>query len=90
MDVEIDFVFTSSSSSFRDPFQAHREHMRQMMRSFSEPYGGPIVPSIMDGRNCGMSEQPSSSLRGENRVRTFKKALHLRVVCLLVDLRDNK
>lgn len=52
---------------FSDPFQAHREHMRQMMRSFSEPHGGPIVPSIMDGRNCGMSEHPSSSLRGENR-----------------------
>uniref|UniRef100_A0A8C2X402 Myeloid leukemia factor 1 n=1 Tax=Cyclopterus lumpus TaxID=8103 RepID=A0A8C2X402_CYCLU len=47
-----------------DPFQAHREHMRQMMRSFSEPYGGLVVPSIMDGRNCGfdVSEHPSSSL----------------------------
>ncbi|XP_056296790.1 myeloid leukemia factor 1 isoform X2 [Pseudoliparis swirei] len=60
---------------FSDPFQAHREHMRQMMRSFSEPYGGaPIVPSIMDGRNCGfdVSEHPSSSpaLRGENREMT--------------------
>ncbi|XP_034405049.1 myeloid leukemia factor 1 isoform X2 [Cyclopterus lumpus] len=55
---------------FSDPFQAHREHMRQMMRSFSEPYGGLVVPSIMDGRNCGfdVSEHPSSSLalRGEN------------------------
>ncbi|KAM6932596.1 myeloid leukemia factor 1 [Lycodopsis pacificus] len=59
---------------FSDPMRAHREHMRQMMRSFSEPYGGPTVPSIMDGRNCGrdMSEHPSSSLalRGEHREMT--------------------
>ncbi|TNN38574.1 Myeloid leukemia factor 1 [Liparis tanakae] len=51
---------------FSDPFQAHREHMRQMMRSFSEPYGGaPIVPSITDGRNCGLDL--SENRRGENR-----------------------
>ncbi|XP_054454480.1 myeloid leukemia factor 1 [Anoplopoma fimbria] len=59
---------------FSDPFRAHRDHMRQMMRSFSEPYGGPVVPSMTDGRNCGrdMSEQPSSSLalRGEHREMT--------------------
>ncbi|XP_042342846.1 myeloid leukemia factor 1 isoform X2 [Plectropomus leopardus] len=49
---------------FSDPFRAHREHMRQMMRSFSEPYGGPVMPSIMDGRNRGhdFAEHPSSSL----------------------------
>ncbi|XP_029301623.1 myeloid leukemia factor 1 isoform X2 [Cottoperca gobio] len=56
---------------FSDPFQAHREHMRQMMRSFSEPYGGPVMPSIMDGRNRGrdMAEHPTSSLalRDEHR-----------------------
>uniref|UniRef100_A0AAQ4Q8Z6 Myeloid leukemia factor 1 n=1 Tax=Gasterosteus aculeatus aculeatus TaxID=481459 RepID=A0AAQ4Q8Z6_GASAC len=55
---------------FSDPLRAHREHMRQMMRSFSEPYGGPVMPSIMDGRNYArdMSEHPSSSLalRGEH------------------------
>ncbi|XP_071352035.1 myeloid leukemia factor 1 isoform X2 [Trachinotus anak] len=54
-----------------DPFRAHREHMRQMMRSFSEPFGGPIMPSIMDGRSRGhdMAEYPSSSvgLRDEHR-----------------------
>ncbi|XP_070685249.1 myeloid leukemia factor 1 [Pempheris klunzingeri] len=38
---------------FSDPFRAHREHMRQMMRSFSEPFGGPLMPSITDGRNRG-------------------------------------
>lgn len=54
-----------------DPFRAHREHMRQMMRSFSEPFGGPLMPSIMDGRSRGrdMVEHPSSSpaLRDEHR-----------------------
>ncbi|KAM7399485.1 hypothetical protein PAMP_018754 [Pampus punctatissimus] len=56
---------------FSDPFRAHRDHMRHMMRSFSEPFGGPFLPSLSDGRNRGrdMAEQPSSShmLRGEHR-----------------------
>ncbi|XP_020509592.1 myeloid leukemia factor 1 [Labrus bergylta] len=56
---------------FSDPLRAHREHMRQMMRSFSEPFGGSSVPSLMDGRNCGrdMIEHPSSSqpLRDDHR-----------------------
>ncbi|XP_038548247.1 myeloid leukemia factor 1 isoform X2 [Micropterus salmoides] len=70
-------MFSSSLREFdedpflSDPFRAHREHMRQMMRSFSEPYGVPLMPSIMDGRNRGreMTEHPSSStaLRGEHR-----------------------
>ncbi|KAJ3591399.1 hypothetical protein NHX12_009344 [Muraenolepis orangiensis] len=40
-------------SSTRDPFQAHNERVRQMMRSFSDPFGGaPFMPtSIMDGRD---------------------------------------
>lgn len=46
--------------------------MRQMMRSFSEPFGGPIMPSITDGRHHGgrdLGEHPSSShaLRNEHR-----------------------
>ncbi|KAK2847224.1 hypothetical protein Q5P01_010223 [Channa striata] len=56
---------------FSDPFRAHREHMRQMMRSFSEPFGGPSVPSVTDGRRHGrdMAQHPSSSqaLRNEHR-----------------------
>ncbi|XP_037533723.1 myeloid leukemia factor 1 [Nematolebias whitei] len=49
---------------FSDPFRAHGDHMRQMMRSFSEPFGAPLLPSITDGRNPGreMTEHPSSSL----------------------------
>ncbi|XP_041796226.1 myeloid leukemia factor 1 isoform X2 [Chelmon rostratus] len=47
-----------------DNFRAHREHMRQMMRSFSEPFGGPFMSSIMDGRGrgCDRAEHPTSSL----------------------------
>uniref|UniRef100_A0A672HR75 Myeloid leukemia factor 1 n=2 Tax=Salarias fasciatus TaxID=181472 RepID=A0A672HR75_SALFA len=57
---------------FSDQFRAHREHMRQMMRSFSEPFGGPIMPSITDGRHHGgrdLAEHPSPShaLRNEHR-----------------------
>lgn len=53
---------------FSDPFRAHRDHMRQMMRSFSEPFGGPLMPSIMDGRSRGRdgAEHPSSSLALRN------------------------
>ncbi|XP_030007091.1 myeloid leukemia factor 1 isoform X2 [Sphaeramia orbicularis] len=51
---------------FSDPFSAHREHMRQMMRSFSEPFGVPFMPSLMDG---SMTRHPSSSqaLRDDHR-----------------------
>lgn len=56
---------------FADPFRAHRDHMRQMMRSFSEPFGGSLMPSIMDGRSRGrdMVEHPSASsaLREDHR-----------------------
>ncbi|XP_066565441.1 myeloid leukemia factor 1 isoform X3 [Amia ocellicauda] len=33
-----------------DPFRAHSEHVRQMMRSFSEPFGRDPFPSVTDGR----------------------------------------
>ncbi|KAM3616328.1 uncharacterized protein V6R79_016148 [Siganus canaliculatus] len=36
-----------------DPFRAHMDHVRHMMRSFSEPFGGPLMPSITDGRSRG-------------------------------------
>ncbi|XP_017284434.1 myeloid leukemia factor 1 isoform X2 [Kryptolebias marmoratus] len=56
---------------FSDPFQPHRDHMRQMMRSFSEPFGASLMPSITDGRNGGRdtTEHPGSShaLRNEHR-----------------------
>ncbi|XP_042676582.1 myeloid leukemia factor 1 isoform X1 [Centrocercus urophasianus] len=35
---------------FRDPFAAHHEYMRQMMRSFSDPFGRDPFLSLTDGR----------------------------------------
>ncbi|KAM3875221.1 myeloid leukemia factor 1 [Diretmus argenteus] len=56
---------------FSDPFQAHNDRVRQMMRSFSEPLGGHFMPSLTDGRDHGRSMlgQASSSLalRDEHR-----------------------
>nr|XP_021396518.1 myeloid leukemia factor 1 isoform X1 [Lonchura striata domestica] len=34
---------------FRDPYAAHHEHMRQVMRSFSEPFGRDPFPSLPEG-----------------------------------------
>lgn len=72
--------------------------MRQMMRSFSEPFGGPSMPSIMDGRGRGhdMAEHPGSSvaLRDEHRVSTcISRSTCLKNVdlfCLLVDSSDRQ
>ncbi|XP_057694681.1 myeloid leukemia factor 1 isoform X2 [Corythoichthys intestinalis] len=64
MDFEDDPFFT-------DPFRAHRDHMRQMMRSFSEPMGGPFMPSITDGRNCGHNPVDPPALRGDHRDTTM-------------------
>ncbi|KAJ8280347.1 hypothetical protein GJAV_G00053470 [Gymnothorax javanicus] len=48
---------------FSDPFRAHNEHMRHMMRSFSEPFGWDPTPRLKDGRGRRPSqEEPSSSL----------------------------
>lgn len=70
---------------YRDPFRAHREHMRQMMRSFSEPLGGSLMPSITDGRNRGRNAiehpGPSHTLRNERRVRTSVEIAHLLQLC---------
>ncbi|KAM4742493.1 myeloid leukemia factor 1 isoform 2-T2 [Anableps anableps] len=62
---------------FSDPFRAHREHMRQMMRSFSEPFGAPFMPSISDGRNRGQDteEHPSSSIALRNEHRDMSRSL---------------
>ncbi|TMS07446.1 Myeloid leukemia factor 1 [Larimichthys crocea] len=62
---------------FSDPFRAHRDHMRHMMRSFSEPYGAPLMPSIMDGRSRGrdMAQHPSSSLALRDEHRDMSRSL---------------
>lgn len=47
---------------FRDPFQAHREHMQHFMRSVSDPFGRSLMPSLMNERDQdGRPVQPSSS-----------------------------
>ncbi|XP_038154478.1 myeloid leukemia factor 1 isoform X2 [Cyprinodon tularosa] len=70
-DFDDDPFFTS------DPFSAHRDHMRQMMRSFSEPFGASSMPSITDGRNRrrNVAESPSSSLSLRNQHREISQSL---------------
>ncbi|NXC91689.1 MLF1 factor, partial [Cercotrichas coryphoeus] len=57
----------------RDPFAAHQEHMRQMMRSFLEPLGQDPFLSLPEGRERpraeGRAQQGSQvALRGPRRV----------------------
>ncbi|NWV60027.1 MLF1 factor, partial [Malurus elegans] len=60
----------------RDPFAAHHEHMRQMMRSFSEPFGRDPFLSLPEagekpaGRRADRRAQQDSqmALRGNRRV----------------------
>ncbi|NXQ28697.1 MLF1 factor, partial [Alaudala cheleensis] len=60
----------------RDPFAAHHEHMRQVLRSFSEPFGREVLPSLPEGRDraparraAGRAQQGSQlALRGPRRV----------------------
>uniref|UniRef100_A0A8D0F9H2 Myeloid leukemia factor 1 n=1 Tax=Strix occidentalis caurina TaxID=311401 RepID=A0A8D0F9H2_STROC len=42
-------TFYAKYLSFSDPFAAHHEYMRQMMRSFSDPFGRDPFLSITDG-----------------------------------------
>ncbi|XP_043976559.1 myeloid leukemia factor 1 isoform X2 [Gambusia affinis] len=63
---------------FSDPFRAHREHMMQMMRSFSGQFGFPFGRSITDGRNHGdrdMVEQPRPSFDQRNECRDMSRSL---------------
>ncbi|KAM9279640.1 myeloid leukemia factor 1 isoform 1-T1 [Morus bassanus] len=59
---------------FRDPFAAHHEYMRQMMRSFSDPFGRDPFLSITDGgeRTVDRRARQDSrvALRGNHRATT--------------------
>ncbi|NXR25264.1 MLF1 factor, partial [Cinclus mexicanus] len=66
----------------RDPFAAHHEHVRQMMRSFCEPFGRDPFLSLPEGaeraaerrerRAEGRAQQDSQvALRGSHRVSYF-------------------
>lgn len=60
---------------FSDPFAAHHEYMRQMMRSFSDPFGRDPFLSITDGgeRTVDRRARQDSqvALRGNHRVSIF-------------------
>ncbi|NXN09127.1 MLF1 factor, partial [Indicator maculatus] len=57
---------------FRDPFAAHHEHMRQMMRSFSDPFGRDPWLSLPGGVERGAERRAGReaqlALRGAGRV----------------------
>ncbi|NXC47692.1 MLF1 factor, partial [Penelope pileata] len=56
---------------FSDPFAAHHEYMRQMMRSFSDPFGRDPFLSLTDGRERTVDRARQDSqvaLRGNRRV----------------------
>ncbi|XP_025952669.1 myeloid leukemia factor 1 isoform X3 [Dromaius novaehollandiae] len=60
---------------FRDPFAAHHEYMRQMMRSFSDPFGRDPFLSITDGRERTVDRRTRHdsqvALRGNRRDSDF-------------------
>ncbi|XP_075058161.1 myeloid leukemia factor 1 isoform X2 [Mixophyes fleayi] len=63
---------------FSDTFTAHQEHVRQMMRSFSDPFGRDPFFSITDGRSHGRRGQHGSqvALREDHRTTDFKDTFH--------------
>ncbi|XP_077146792.1 myeloid leukemia factor 1 isoform X2 [Ranitomeya variabilis] len=67
-----------NTKEFGDPFTAHQEHVRQMMRSFSDPFGRDPFFSITDGRSSGWRGQQGSqvALREDHRVPEFKDGFH--------------
>ncbi|KFU96814.1 Myeloid leukemia factor 1, partial [Pterocles gutturalis] len=58
-----------------DPFAAHHEHMRQMMRSFSDPFGRDPFLSITDGAERTVDRRARQdsqvALRGNRRDADF-------------------
>ncbi|XP_068811057.1 myeloid leukemia factor 1 isoform X5 [Struthio camelus] len=56
---------------FRDPFATHHEYMRQMMRSFSDPFGREPFLSLTDGRERTVDRRTHHdsqvALRGNRR-----------------------
>ncbi|XP_063298669.1 myeloid leukemia factor 1 isoform X3 [Pelobates fuscus] len=63
---------------FSDPFTAHQEHVRQMMRSFSDPFGRDPFFSITDGRTRGHRGRPGSqvALREDHRNTDLRDSFH--------------
>ncbi|XP_012670951.2 myeloid leukemia factor 1 isoform X1 [Clupea harengus] len=59
-------------ASASDPFQAHNERVRQMMRSFSDPFGHGLMPSLTDGTNRA---QPQSNMALQENHRGMSQSL---------------
>lgn len=55
-------------SGRRDPFAAHHEHMRQVMRSFSEPLGRDPFLSLPEGRPAAAPGRAEGRARQDLRV----------------------
>ncbi|XP_032924998.1 myeloid leukemia factor 1 isoform X4 [Catharus ustulatus] len=49
---------------FRDPFAAHHEHMRQVMRSFSEPFGRDPLLRLPEGGAAAAGRAPEGRAQG--------------------------
>ncbi|XP_062408980.1 myeloid leukemia factor 1 isoform X1 [Sardina pilchardus] len=65
-------------SFFADPFQAHNERVRQMMRSFSDPFGHGLMPSLTDGRSRVPTQtqpQPNGALQENQNPRGRSNSL---------------
>ncbi|XP_059711847.1 myeloid leukemia factor 1 isoform X2 [Haemorhous mexicanus] len=55
---------------FRDPFAAHHEHMRQVMRSFAEPFGRDPLLSLPEGGERPAERRAGGRARQDSQVAT--------------------
>uniref|UniRef100_A0A8C5PHB1 Myeloid leukemia factor 1 n=1 Tax=Leptobrachium leishanense TaxID=445787 RepID=A0A8C5PHB1_9ANUR len=76
---------------FSDPFTAHQEHVRQMMRSFSDPFGRDPFFSITDGRTPGHQGRQGSqvALREDHRASSLSHMPSASFTGLTSDARDS-
>ncbi|XP_053566064.1 myeloid leukemia factor 1 isoform X2 [Bombina bombina] len=75
---------------FSDPFRAHQEHVRQMMRSFSDPFGRDPFFSTTDGRSRGRRGQEDTqvALREDHRASSLCHMPHQGFSNMSSDLMD--
>ncbi|XP_009087238.1 myeloid leukemia factor 1 isoform X2 [Serinus canaria] len=55
---------------FRDPFAAHHEHMRQVMRNFAEPFGREPLLSLPEGGERPAERRAGGRARQDSQVAT--------------------
>ncbi|XP_073482197.1 myeloid leukemia factor 1 isoform X1 [Aquarana catesbeiana] len=75
---------------FSDPFRAHQEHVRQIMRSFSDPFGRDPFFSITDGRSHGRRGQNPSqvALREDHRASSLSHMPSAPLPSMVSDIKD--